>query len=214
MDVTLGVESGIVYDVADVIHGRVRARRALVPIDSVEGLFLLPSCHGYETKVITGQAIRQVVESLSESFDYILLDSPAGIEAGFRRSVAAADEAIVVATPHITSLRDADKVLGMLAGYGLERTGLIVNRVRGDLMLRGENLDLQQISDLLCCGIIGAVPECDEVSDSLTQARFVGADSPAGQSYALIAEYLEEKANAYSTPRRVIAAYGDVFGAV
>ncbi len=158
LDVVLGVENKVVYDVADVIDNRCRVRQALVEADT-HGLYLLPSAHGYLGEKVTAQNIKLILNSLS-SFDYTLVDCPAGIEAGFRRAVMPCEHAIVVTTPHISALRDANKVVTLLKSYGFEPS-VVVNRVRGDLLASGKIPGRDEISGILKAEVIGVVPESD-----------------------------------------------------
>ena len=129
LDVLLDMESRIVYDILDVVNNRCRVRQALIEDNMTGGLFLLPSAHAYEAGEITAQNIRIIVNSLAPSFDYILIDCPAGIELGFHRAVAAAREALVVTTPHISAIRDASRAIAILSNYGLEHR-IVINRSR------------------------------------------------------------------------------------
>lgn len=121
LDVLMGVENRVVYDIVDVIENRCRVRQALVEDPETNGLFILPSVHSYDCSRVDSQSIKAVIASLKSRFDYVLIDCPAGIELGFHRSVAAADEAIVVTTPHLSALRDAGKVIKLLKSYELKK---------------------------------------------------------------------------------------------
>ncbi len=160
LDVVLGLENSVVYDVADVIENRCRVRQAL--IESERNLCLLPSAHGYLGEKVTAQNLKIILNSLAVTFDYTLIDCPAGIEAGFKRAVSAADRAIVVTTPHISAIRDANKVATLLSSYKFSPT-LIVNRVRGDLLAAGKIPSPSDISELLKIELIGVVKETDGV---------------------------------------------------
>lgn len=163
LDVVMGVENKIVYDVSDVLCGRCRAKQALVQDKERKNLFVLPSSGLTANAPVSGQELKLVVENLEGSFDYVLLDSPAGLDVGFHRAVACADEAIVVATPNLTSLRDADKTVTILRSYKLEKTGLVVNRVRGDLVMSDKMLFPKDVESLLKTKLIGVLPEEDAV---------------------------------------------------
>ncbi|MDR3318268.1 MAG: hypothetical protein LBS99_02410, partial [Clostridiales bacterium] len=141
---------------------------------------------------INGQNIKYVVNALSEAFDYVLLDCPAGIEAGFHRAVAAASEAIVVTTPHISAIRDAGKVLSILDTYEIAPIGLVVNRARGDLMLNMEMPDICDIRELLGREVTGVIPEDDIVSASTSAGRLVPEYSAAADAYGLFAKNVIE----------------------
>ncbi len=161
LDVVLGLENRVAYDIADVINNKCRARQALVE-DEVKNLYLLPSAHGYLGETVTAQNIRLVLNSLSSSFDYALVDCPAGIEAGFRRAVVSCDRAIIVTTPHISALRDANKVAALLASYKLSPS-VVINRVRGDLLAAGKIPSKDDIAAILKVDVDGVIPETDGV---------------------------------------------------
>lgn len=129
-------------------------------------MFVLPSNHLYSTTKISSYNIQEIIEQLSKTFDYILIDCPAGIDGGFHRAVFGASEAIVVTTPHISSIRDADKVLTILNSYNMEKVGIVVNRVRGDLMMNGQMIDVKQIVALLKTDLVGVIPEDDSITTS------------------------------------------------
>ncbi len=162
LDVVLGLESKVVYDTADVIENRCRVRQALV--EDVRNLYLLPSAHGYLGEKVTSQNIKLILNSLAVTFDYALVDCPAGIEAGFKRAVAACESAIVVTTPHMSALRDANKVVSLLASYRFSPT-LVINRVRGDLEVEGKIPTADEISRILKAPIDGIIPETDGAFD-------------------------------------------------
>lgn len=161
LDVVLGLENRVAYDIADVIENRCRVRQALVESD-VRNLFLLPSAHGYLGEKVTSQNLRLVLNSLAATFDYALVDCPAGIEAGFRRAVGACERAMVVTTPHMSALRDANKVVALLSSYKLAPT-LIVNRVRGDLLAANKIPSPAEITQMLKAEVDGVIPETDGV---------------------------------------------------
>ncbi len=158
LDVAAGVEDLVVYDIVDVIEGRCRAKQALVRHPDYSNLYLLASNHSAPERYVSPQAVRVVLDALSPQFDFIIIDCPAGIDDGFHRAVATADEAIVVTTPHISALRDADKVITVLKSYQI---GILVtvNMVRGDLLLSGDVLSPKEISELLKTPIVGLIPE-------------------------------------------------------
>lgn len=161
-DVALGVENRALYDILDAVEGRCRPKQALIQHPRCPQLYVLPSGRTLE-RYISPQAVRLVLDSLASQFDYILIDSPAGIEEGFHRAAACAEEALLVTTPHISALRDADRVAGMLKSYKFTRVGLVVNRVRKDLFRRGETLSPAAIADLLRLPLAGVVAEEDKV---------------------------------------------------
>ena len=163
IDVVCGVEDLCPYDIVDAIEGRCRPRQALAQHPEYPNLFVLASNHTDPGKYISPQAVRLILDQLAPRFDYVLIDSPAGIEGGFHRAAAAADEALVVTTPHISSLRDADKVIAVLQSYKLKSIDLVINMVRGDMVVGGEILSPREIASILKIPLIGIVPQEDDV---------------------------------------------------
>lgn len=190
LDVVLGVESKVVFDVFDVLSGRCRARQALIQDSQNPYLFIMPSNHSNAN--LSKAEIKRVVGELDEFFDYILIDCPAGIEDGFHRAVSVADEAIVVVTPHISSLRDADKVITILLSLGISNIYGIVNRVRGDLVIGKEMLSVEDIYELLQIKMIGAIPEDDAIGTLSSIGGTVGNKCDSARAFDLIGENIVE----------------------
>ncbi len=202
IDVVLGVENLALYDVVDAIEGRCRPKQALVRHPRYPTLFSLASKH-LSDRYVSPQAVRLILDSLAPQFDFILIDSPAGIEDGFHRAVATAEEAIVVTTPHISAMRDADKVAGMLKNYKLSQIGLVVNMVRGDMVKRGEILTPEEISAALRLPLIAVVPEEDRI--------FLDNLSEKSRAFRLLANYFVSGKARTVDPER---GYGGIFGAI
>ncbi len=158
LDLIMGVEDKVVYDVKDVLDGRCRVRQTIIPCTPT--LSVIPSRHTLD-KEVTGQNVKYLAEGLSTRFDYVLYDCPAGIDRGFHRGVCAADEVIVVVTPTLSSMRDGDKVISLLKSYRLKNVFCIVNRVRGDLVATGDEMDYKEIESILKTPVIGVIPEDD-----------------------------------------------------
>ncbi|MDR2201376.1 MAG: septum site-determining protein MinD [Clostridiales bacterium] len=190
LDVLMNIENKVVFDIIDVIENRCRTAQALIEDKTVKGLFVLPSCHSYDASKINGQNIKAVVSGLARSFDYILLDCPAGIEVGFHRAVSAAGEAIVVTTPHISSIRDADKVIALLKSYQIDPISIIVNRARGDLILNSEMVDYKDIGRILKTPPLGVVPEDDAINLLSNLGLTVDSKSDGFSAIALLAKNL------------------------
>lgn len=186
LDVIMGVENKILFDISDVIKAKCRVKQALIQDSRYPTLYVLPSAHIGSFK-ITGENVKNVINLLDGSFDYILIDCPAGVDEGFHRAVFSANEALVVVTPHISSIRDADKVLTLLSGYNLHSVGLVVNRMRGDLLLNGDMISAEKISDLLGIKIIGIIPDDDEVS-TLSSLGAFSTTSCGTRAFSLLAE--------------------------
>lgn len=159
IDVVTGVENSVTYDLVDIIEGRCRARQALISHPDFPTLYILTSSHSTPERYVAPQAFKLVVDTLAPKFDFVLIDCPAGIDDGFHRAVVSAQEAIVVTTPHISALRDADKVITLLKSYGFDGVYLVVNKLRGDLLAVGETLSPSEIESVLKTELLGVIPE-------------------------------------------------------
>ena len=166
LDVVIGVENQVVFDITDVIMGKCRPRQALVQDKEISSLYILPSVQAYNKTIIRGEHIKNIISQLESSFDYILIDCPAGVEEGFHRAVFPASEALIVVTPHLSSIRDADKVIGLLNDYNIEYKGLIINRMRGDLLLNGDMMTIESMVRALNLPLLGVIPEDDYIASS------------------------------------------------
>ena len=158
VDVVLGVENRATYDVVDAVEGRCRPKQALVQHPRFPLLYSLAS-NSISERFVTPQAVRLILDSLAPQFDFILIDSPAGIDEGFHRAVTCAGEALIVTTPHISAMRDADRVVGLLKGYRLSKVGLVVNMVKKELVKRGEILTPEEIAQILRVPLFAIIPE-------------------------------------------------------
>ncbi len=203
IDVMSGVENSIAYDLVDVIEGRCRAKQALVPHPEFGNLFVLPSSHSVPERYVSPQSLKLVLDALAPQYDYILIDCPAGIDEGFHRAVAAADEAIVVTNATVSALRDADKVITVLKSYEPQSLSVVVNRMRGDMLSSGECLSPEEIEELLKTPLLGVLPESYELYTS----QFTGNHYP----FRLLARNLATgKRKLYDTTRR----YGGILGRI
>ncbi len=162
VDVVLGVENRAIYDVCDAVEGRCRARQVLNSHPEFPTLFTISS-NRVPDRYVSPQAVRLVLETLSPQFDFILIDSPAGIDEGFHRAVSCAEEGLLVTTPHISAMRDADRVAGMLKSYRLSTVGLVVNLVRKDMARRGEILPPEEISEIIRLPLAAVVLQEDKL---------------------------------------------------
>ncbi len=184
LDVVLGVENQSVYDCGDVITGKVSLPQALIKVS--DNIFLL-TANAVQSIEIQTEDFVKIIHQLEKVFDYVLIDSPAGLENSFHRACSGAKEAIIVTTPHISSVRDANRTIKVLAGYNLNIISLVVNRVRGDFVTKNTSVSPSEISNILQLPLIGVVPEDDDIN------RYGIADtedSSAEFSYYLIASYL------------------------
>lgn len=189
LDLVLGLESAVSYDVTDVERGRCRLTEALVRHPFAEELYLLSS-RALGGGNISQKSFAAVVAALRRGFDYVLIDCPAGIDEGFHRAVACADEALVVTTPIPASVRDADKVSDLLAAYRLRRVEVVVNRVRGDLVLRGDVLGVGDVRNVLRLPVVGSVPEDDEVLLSATIGTLANKESGQYRAVCMLASHV------------------------
>lgn len=164
LDVVLGVENRVCFDMQDIILGKCRSRQALVEHDSYPLLFVLPSGSVMKDMTVRFEQIKMIVDDLKKLFDYVIIDCPAGIDLGFNRAVSLADEAIIVTTPHLSAIRDADKVATILKSYNLLSTKFVVNRCRGDLIKDKLMLDVYDIAKTLNLEFAGVVPEDDMIT--------------------------------------------------
>ena len=180
LDVVMGVENKVIYDLMDVESGKCRAKQALVQDEKIKNLYVLPSNNVYCALDVSGSSLKAVLDDLDAYFDYIIIDSPAGIENGFLRAVNCSSEVIIVTTPHLSAIRDADKVITILNNGNTNLLGVIVNRLRGDLILDNQMIDLNSIEKYLKCKVIGAIPEDDMISIQLMSG---GAIYRKSQSY-------------------------------
>lgn len=188
LDLTMGIEGSVMYDISDVVAGKCRIRQALIKDPYTENLFVLPSSHAMRSGGVGAKAFKEIVLTLKESFDYVLIDCPAGIDEGFHRAVSASDEALIVTTPSVSALRDADKVIGLLDSYKMQKVTLVINRIRGDLVLDGDMLSVGEIARLLHIKISGCIPEDDK---ALLMCGGAPAMSLFHQAVVMLAHYIE-----------------------
>lgn len=171
-------------NLVDVVEGGCRIKQALIKDKNHQGLYLMPSAQTRDKSSVTPQQMKKLTQELTEEFDYVILDCPAGIEQGFKNAVAGASRAIVVTTPEVSAIRDADRVMGLLEADGMEKIEMIINRIRPDLVARGDMMSLSDIQEILTVPIIGAVTDEEEIVISSNNGEPVaGKDSPLGQIF-------------------------------
>lgn len=184
LDVVMGLENRIVYNLVDVVEGNCRMKQALIRDKRYPNLYLLPSAQTRDKTAVNPGQMMKLVDDLRDGFEYILLDCPAGIEQGFKNAIAGADRALVVTTPEVSAIRDADRIIGLLEADQLRAIDLIVNRVRMDMVRRGDMMSVEDVMDILAVSIIGAVPDDEGIVISTNQGEpLVGEPSLAGQAY-------------------------------
>jgi len=185
LDVVMGLENRIVYDLVDVVEGTCRLKQALIKDKRFDGLFLLPAAQTRDKNAVSPEQMEKLCLELKEEYDYVLIDCPAGIEQGFKNAIAGADKAYVVTTPEISAVRDADRIIGLLEANDIRNPRLIVNRLRPDMVRRGDMMTIEDIIDVLAIDLIGVIPDDENIIISTNRGEPAVADakSVAGQSY-------------------------------
>lgn len=194
LDLLLGLENRIVYTAVEVANGECRLEQALVKDKREPKLVLLPAAQNRNKEAMSPEQMKQLVEELAKTYDYIIIDSPAGIEMGFKNAIAPAREALIVTTPEIAAVRDADRVVGLLEAEGVKQIQLIVNRLRPVMVQANDMMSVQDVQELLAIGLIGVVPEDERVIVSTNRGEpLVLAEDPsmAGKAFDNIARRLE-----------------------
>lgn len=187
LDVVLGLENRIVYNLVDVIEGNCRMKQALIKDKRYPDLFLLPSAQTRDKTSVSPEQMVKLCEQLREEFDFILLDCPAGIEQGFQNAIAGAEKAIVVTTPEVSAIRDADRIIGLLEAHELRDIGLVINRLRPDMVRRGEMMSVEDVVDILAVSLLGVIPDDEHVVVATNQGDAVtGTNSDSGQAFVNI----------------------------
>ena len=191
LDVVMGLENRIVYNLVDVVEGNCRMKQALIKDKRYSNLYLLPSAQTRDKTAVNPEQMKKLIDELRPEFDYILLDCPAGIEQGFKNAIAAADRALIVTTPEVSAIRDADRIVGLLEANEMTRIDLIINRIRMDMVKRGDMLKVEDVCDILSIPLLGVIPDDEQVVVSTNQGDpLVGGSSLAGQAYVNICHRL------------------------
>lgn len=184
LDVVMGLENRIIFDLVDVIEGRCKLQQALINDKRFECLSLLPAAQISDKLSVTPEGMIDIVAELKQEYDYIIIDCPAGIEQGFQSAIAGADKAIVVTTPEQSSVRDADRIIGLLESEDMERPRLVVNRIRNHMMESGDMLDVEDIVQTLAIDLIGIVLDDDLVIKATNHGKPVAFDPKSKASIA------------------------------
>lgn len=185
LDVVMGLENRIVYDLVDVVEKNCRLKQALIRDKRHDKLFLLPAAQTKDKDAISSEQMLELTNELKKEFDYVIIDSPAGIEQGFKNSIVGADMAIIVTTPEISAVRDADRVIGILESKDLNNPKLIINRIRQDMVNRGDMMNIEDIEDILAIDLLGIVPDDENIVISTNKGEPVVSDEEAmsGKAY-------------------------------
>lgn len=189
LDVVMGLENRIVYNLVDVIEGQCRIKQALIRDKRYQGLFLLPSAQTRDKSAVTPNQMKKLTAHLKEQFDYVILDCPAGIEQGFKNAIAGADRAIVVTTPEVSAIRDADRIIGLLEANEFTKIELIVNKLRLDMIRHGDMMSVDDVVDILAVPLIGAIPDDESIVISTNQGEpLTGSHTLAARAYTNISQ--------------------------
>jgi septum site-determining protein MinD len=192
LDVIMGLENRIVYDLVDVVEGRCKIRQALIKDKRLPDLYLLPAAQTRDKTAVSPQDMIRLADELRNEFDWLLIDSPAGIERGFRNAIAPADTVIIVTNPEVSAVRDADRIIGLVEAEEKGPARLIVNRVKPEMVRRGDMLGTDDILDVLAIELIGMVPEDETIVVASNQGVPAALDSHsrAGKAFRNIARRL------------------------
>lgn len=192
LDIVLGLENRIVYDIVDVVEGRCRLRQALIRDKRLSTLHLIPAAQTRDKEAVSPEQMQELCRELRQQFDFVLIDSPAGIERGFRNAIAGADEVLVVTNPEVSAVRDADRIVGLVEAAELPPPRLIVNRIDPELVRRGDMLSVEDVLEILAIPLIGVVPADETIVTATNRGEPVALDpqSRAGQAYRDIAARL------------------------
>ena len=215
LDVVMGLENQIVYNLVDVIEGTCRVKQALIRDKRYENLYLLPSAQTKDKSSVSPGQMKKLTAQLRDEFDYILLDCPAGIEQGFQNAIAGADRALVVTTPEVSAIRDADRIIGLLESNQLRRISLIINRIRMDMVKRGDMMSVDDVTEILSVPLIGAIPDDEQVVIGTNQGEpVIGLASHAGKAYENICKRImgvEVPFMDLSSSRGIFSRISDIF---
>ena len=212
LDLVLGLEKRIVFDLVEVVEGRCQLRQALIKDKRFESLSILPAAQTRDKTAVSELQFAEVITQLAEMCDYVLIDCPAGIEHGFRNAIAGAAEAIVVTTPEVSAIRDADRVIGKLRERGLPLR-LLVNRIRPEMVRSGDMMSVEDVCEILSAELVGIVPDDEDVIDTTNRGEptVLVPDSRLGAIFEKIARRLEGEV----VPFTVLSApgfFGRLFG--
>lgn len=197
LDVVMGLENRIVYDLVDIVEGRCRLRQALIKDKRQADLYLIPAAQTRDKSAVSPSDMILVCDELRREMDYIIIDSPAGIERGFRNAIAPADQVVIVTNPEVSAVRDADRIIGLIEAEEKGPGRLIVNRIKPAMVARGEMLSIDDVIDILAVDLLGVIPEDPNILVSSNQGLPVAMSSvngtSASQAFRNVAERLDGK---------------------
>ena len=193
LDLIMGLENRVVYDLVNVIEGKCRLKQALIKDKRHKDLYMLPAAQTRDKDAVSAEQMKNLCDELRKEFDYILIDCPAGIEQGFKNAIAGADEAIVVTTPEVSAVRDADRIIGLLEANEIREPQLIVNRLRIDMVKSGNMMSVEDIVELLATKLLGVVPDDQDIiiTSNKGEPAAINSKSQIGTAYKNIAQRIE-----------------------
>lgn len=184
LDVVMGLENRIVYDLVDVVEGNCRLRQALIRDKRYESLYLLPAAQTRDKNAVNPEQMKELCSELAQEFDIVIIDCPAGIEQGFKNAIAGASQAIIVTTPEVSAVRDADRIIGLLESEGKHNPKLIINRIRPNMVKKGDMMDINDIIEILAIDLLGIIPDDDYIIISTNRGEPAVANPVSAASTA------------------------------
>lgn len=189
LDVIMGLENRIVYDIVEVVEKKCKVKKALIKDKRFDNLYLLPAAQTRDKNAVSPEQMKKLTTELKEEFDFVIIDCPAGIEQGFQNAIAGADRALVVATPEVSSVRDADRIIGLLESSGISDIKLIVNRIKMKMVNKGEMMSIEDVQEILAIDLVGKVPDDEAIVVTTNKGEPAAMEgvSMAGKAYRNIA---------------------------
>ncbi|NJK81592.1 MAG: septum site-determining protein MinD [Chloroflexaceae bacterium] len=214
LDVVMGLENRIVYDLVDVVEGRARLRQSLIKDKRVPELYLLPAAQTRDKDAVSSDDMIDLTNQLRQEYDFVLIDCPAGIETGFKNAIAGADEILIVTTPEVSAVRDADRVVGLVEAAEKGPPRLIINRLNPRLVAKGEMLSMDEVVEILALEPIGVVPEDEHIVSSTNrgEAAVFNQSSQAGRAFHNIARRLNGEHVPLLEPTEQNGVFDRLFG--
>ncbi|MDD3139268.1 MAG: septum site-determining protein MinD [Lachnospiraceae bacterium] len=184
LDVVLGMENKVIYNLVDVINGHCKKKDALIQDKRFPNLFLIPSSWTKDKSAVSPEQMKKLVKELCVEYDYVLLDCPTGIEQGFQNAIAGAHSAVIVTTPELSAVRNSDRILKLLESNGITKIDLIINRIRMNMIKNGDMMSIDEVIDILPISLLGIIPEDEQVIQSASHGvPVINKESKAGQAY-------------------------------
>jgi len=195
LDVIMGLENRIVYTLVDVVEGTCRLNQALIKDKRMNNLYMIPTAQSRTKDAVTAEQMTKICDQLRKDFDFVLIDSPAGIEAGFRNAAVGADEALVITTPEVSAVRDADRIIGLLESMDKAPIHLVINRIKPAMVKKGEMLSVQDVLDILAIELIGIIPDDESIVTSSNRGEplTLSGETRAAEAFSNIAKRIAAK---------------------